>query len=165
MWLNSQTNNETERERQLRWELEEERERERQRQEEERRAREQRTRERQERWEWDRRQADDWLDALHKQRALFAEEAALWMPDDEDDDWFGPGAEACGRAIEIWSEQAKEVEDEIARLQKQIDELRERIVIRVGYKLGQEDIRPGWIHVADTLKDAANHDPGLWLQW
>lgn len=154
----------------LEYELEQAREDERRRQEEADRRREERQRERKQEWEWEQRHAGSWPEALRKQASLFRREANDWPASDPDfpidpDTFFGPGADACERALEIWKEVEVAKKEQIAALEAQIQALRDSIRFEVSEKLEAEAVgKPqGWRHVAIAIRQDA--DPNRWLDW
>lgn len=164
MWYGS-SDDKTDRERQLEWELESARERERHREEEAREARRTREEERRERYEHRRRHAETWPEALDKQEALFRQEAAL--ADGYDDGFFAASADACKRALEIWREEEKGVEETIRSLEAEIAALRNNVRFAVADRLEEEGDRSGWGTVAGDLRNI-EEEPGAlsnWLYW
>jgi hypothetical protein len=134
------------------------------------RRREERMREYRERAEAHNRSASSWPEALSKQAYLFQREANDWPADDPDfpseaDDYFGPGSEACKRALVIWEEVEASKAEEIKALEAQIEALRESIKLEVSEKLLAEGVdKPlGWKSVAWAIRD--EEDPGRWLDW
>lgn len=145
---------------------------ERQRNEEER-ERKERQQEYEEQREIKLRSASSWPEALRKQITLFSQElnATMWgkplygpnatMPDD---DFFGPGIEACERALALWKEVEATRQEQIKTLEFQIAAIREGVKLEVADRLEAEGVdKPmGWISVADAIRD---EDPERWLDW
>lgn len=147
--------------------LEEERERER---EEHEQARRERMREMRERSEANMRTAHTWPEALQKQAYLFQREAADWPEGDADfpiepDDYFGPGAKACERALEIWQDVAAGKEEQIKHLEAAIQAIKDSIRIEVAGKLESESDVAGWQHVAVALREYDDDSVSAWLDW
>jgi len=160
---NTQTDNERYLEDQVR-QLQAERE---QQREDERRAREERMEAAREQAEINARSANTWPEALRKQAYLFQREANQWPADDPDfpDDYFGPGAKACERALEIWSEVMAGKQEEILALQEQIRAIKDSIRLEVADKLEAESDADGWKHVAGALREYTDKDCEYWLDW
>jgi len=154
----------SERERYLELEVEHCRKAEWEREEEWMREREERVREREERRECEMRCADDWPEALAKQVVLFEREAALWSADDAEfvDTWFGPGAEVCRRALEIWREVEAERQPEVDALRARIAAIEDGIREVVARRLECEGGGAAWEDVVRALRE---DDPEGWLCW
>ena len=148
----------------LEWELEREREWRRQMEDDAERRRQRRQQERQEAWEHKRRSADTWPEALRKQASLFANESSFWVEDDDfPDDYFGPGSEACLRAIELWESVTETRQDDIDALKRQIAEIEDAIRLEVAEKLASENGISGWQSVANAIEEDVNLTG--WLNW
>lgn len=150
----------------LEWELEREREHRQQLEEGQERRREERRKEREERWYYQQRTAETWPEALRKQASLMAAEAAQW-PDDlaeqYPDDYFGPGTEACNRALEIWETVEASKQGKIIELKKQLEAVQDEIRLEVAQTLRAENDISGWQHVADAIEN--DEDLTTWLNW
>lgn len=146
---------------QLEWELEQAREGRRQWEEEQERQREARQREREENYYYLRRTAETWPEALRKQMALFADEAAQWT--DELDNYFGPGADACNRALEIWRQVESSKQAKITELRRQLEAVQDEIRLEVAKQLSSENNVSSWRHVANAIEE--NEDLENWLNW
>lgn len=130
---------------------------------EEREAQDRRRRERQEMYEERLRTADNWPDALRNQATLFGRETDL---DNEADQYFTHGRDACDRALEIYHETEQEIQPQIDELQRQIDRMQFVIRQRTGERLATEaeGKSSSWQQVADVLQDE-NSDIDSWLYW
>lgn len=150
----------------LQGELEREREWRQQEQEDRYGEQKERQEELRERYESNRRTAETWPEALRKQASLMAEEAAHWtgeLAEDYPDDWFGPGAKACNRALEIWKQVEASKQEKIQELQKQIATVQDEIRLEVARQLASESDRDGWQHVARNIE--RDEDLNNWLYW
>lgn len=134
--------------------------------------REERIREYRQRAEEYNRSASAWPEALQKQTYLFQREVNLWPADDSDfpdykDDHFGPGAEACKRALEIWQEVAAARQNAIEALEDQIQVIKNGIRLEVSEKLLAEgtDKPNGWKSVASAIAQIDEDDVSSWLDW
>jgi hypothetical protein len=149
---------------------------ERQRDEEER-DRKERERERREQQEQEMRSASTWPEALRKQIILHRRELSSTMfgqplygqsahPDAPEDDFFGPGALACERALVIWKEVEATKQEAIKALEDAITNLKDSIRFEVAQKLAEEgtDKPLGWKSVASSLADS-DTDLERWLDW
>ena len=113
------------------------------------------------------RSADNWPEAFGKQAILFEREAATWVDVDIDgsplqDEWFGLGAKACRRALEIWREIEAEKQPEIDALKAQIAAITDSIREAVAERIESENDTSAWRNVASALR--AN-EYQAWLQW
>lgn len=142
----------------------------REQQEQAERQREERMRQYREQAERHNRTASTWPEALSKQAYLFQREANDWPADDPDfpieaDTYFGPGSEACKRALVIWKEVEASKAEEIKALEAKIEALKESVKLEVSEKLLAEgaDKPSGWKSVAWAIRD--EEDPGRWLDW
>jgi len=153
----------TDRERYLENELQREREAQECLRQEQRERQEAREQEQRREYEESKRTASDWPEALRKQRHLYQCEVNQFTDDDEPDDFFGPGAQACVRALELWAEEKQRREAAIAALQSQITALRAEVSQAVGDRLASECDAQGWLEVARALR--SDEDPSDWLQW
>lgn len=111
------------------------------------------------------RTAATWPEALRKQAALFAAEA---YQDDEDDDvgaYFIRGKAACERALALWAEEEQKVADQVAQLQRQIDQLRDGVRVAVADRLDED--MPDNEGIAATLRETPETEEDLseWLNW
>lgn len=151
----------------LEWELERERESNRRMQEEQDRQREERIKARNDEREFYRRTAKTWPEALQKQASLCRAEAAYFIEGDPDypDDFFGPCADACDRAREIWKEVEASKQAKIEALQKQLAAVQDEIRLEVARQLASEnkDNTSGWRHTAAVIERNENLDN--WLNW
>lgn len=150
----------------LEFELEREREDRRRMEEEADERRRQRDEECRKRAEYDARHAESWPEALRKQMYLLRNEAIQWPGDDIDfpDNYFGPGAEACQRALEIWKEVESANTAKIVELEAQIKAIRDGIKTQVADQLESEgnDKPNGWRHVVAAIRE---EDYNSWLEW
>lgn len=152
----------TPRERELQEELDRLRYEEEQRREQEEQNREERDRQRKRRYEEEYRTAASWPEALSKNAYLFQQEQDNF-PGQPDDTFFGDGAAACRRGLEIWREVEASKKAEIEALQKQIEAIREGVKAEVSEKLEAEaNGRSGWSSVAGAI---VTEDPTNWLNW
>ena len=155
-------NKKTENEQALEWKLERCREQERRQGEEDsQRSREEAKRMR-ERIEENLRSADSWPEALRKQAHLYSKEARQYTPDDEPDDYFGSGAEACERALVIGVEGKQSRHVEVDEIQKRLDAIQEEIRLAVADRLMGESENPNWREVASAIRSG---DYWNWLNW
>lgn len=136
------------------------------RRDEEYRERQERNREREQRFYEQYRTASTWPESLRKQAGLFRAEANQYPTDDPEfrDELFGPGAEACERALVIWKEVEPSKREQIEALEAQIEALKEGIKLEVADRLESEaEGKPlGWKSVAGAIRD---EDPSDWLNW
>lgn len=150
----------------LEWELEREREHRQQLEDENERRRQERKKEREKRWYYKQRTAETWPEALGKQASLFAAESARWFTGEDGeypDDYFGPGAEACNRALEIWEQVRLSKQAKIAELKKQLEAVQDEIRLEVAQQLASESNVSGWRSVAGAIKN--DEDLTNWLNW
>jgi len=129
---------------------------------EERQSREDRRREFDEQIKLEERTATSWPEALGKQATLFRREAAQWITDGDPDNLFGPGAQACDRALEIWKEIAAGKQAAIDELKAQIAAIQDSIRVETADRLEAESKIEGWRYVATALR---TEDMNRWLYW
>lgn len=130
------------------------------------RERENRTRERMRAYEERARTATTWPEALRKQAALFAREATISCGyDDSIGDEFRARQHACERALELWQEEASQLNDQLEALKVQLDALLNSIRFSVADRLEAEN--PGTAKdVAQALRDYSEDDDlSEWLRW
>lgn len=113
----------------------------------------------------DRRTAATWPEALRKQAALFAAEA---YQDDVGDDvgaYFIRGKAACERALALWAEEEQKIAEQVAQLQRQIDQLRDGVRVAVADRLDAD--MPDNEGIAATLRETPETEEDLseWLNW
>ncbi|MHC4687966.1 MAG: hypothetical protein ACYTEW_27240 [Planctomycetota bacterium] len=148
----------------LEYELERYKEEERDRQEQAEQSRRRREQRRREEWQYEQRTAQTWPEALQKQAWLFGAEVDEF--DALNDNYFADGADACKRALEIWSEVAASKAEAIAELEQQILAIKESVRLEVAAKLEAEaGDRPGWKGAAQTIKDTDETGLTDWLNW
>jgi len=153
---------ETDNERYLEGELERHRQAEERRSAEEERQRNARRQEVQEQFLWDERHASSWPEALRKQQVLFRREANQWIADEFPDEYFGPGVNACERALEIWEEEEKKRQAEADALRARLEAIGEEIRLAVADRLAAESSEHGWTGVAQAIRE---EDYNNWLWW
>lgn len=130
--------------------------------EEERRKREQRRQEMKEQIYEAEHSAENWPEALQKQIVLFNREAAQWEADDEPDEFFGPGALACARALEIWREIEQQKRPIIEELEAQIAILIDGIRYETARQLNKESTSVAYRLVSQALLEQT---PSSFLYW
>src|SRR3990172_7437219 len=116
----------------------------------------------QEQFLWDERHASSWPEALRKQQVLFRREANQWIADEFPDEYFGPGANACERALEIWEEEEKKRQAEADALRARLEAIGEEIRLAVADRLAAESSEHGWTGVAQAIRE---EDYNNWLWW
>lgn len=155
--------NKTETERYLEAEIDRYRREENERQEREYRRREERRLEQKERWEMEKRTASTWPEALYKQAYLLQREANE-AGEFDSDNYFSEGALACERGLEIWKEVEVAKQEAIAKLERQIQAIKDGIRIEVAEKLEAESGgRQGWRGIARSIAD--DTDLNNFLYW
>jgi hypothetical protein len=111
--------------------------------------------------------AASWPEALRKQRDRCKEEAELWKVDcpDQADDTFGPAVGACGRALELWREEAVKIQARLSALYAQIEALKATVPASVASRLQAEafDRTSGGRWIVDAL--AEDTDLETFLTW
>jgi len=109
------------------------------------------------------RTATSWREALHNQAILLDREAETDGDLDENDTFFIDGAEACRRALKLWTAVEATRQAEIDALTAKLAAIQEEIRQEVAVQLALENTRRGWTMVADALhtEDDYNH----WLDW
>ena len=108
------------------------------------------------------RHASSWPEALRKQQVLFRREANQWIADEFPDEYFGPGANACERALEIWEEEEKKRQAEADALRARLEAIGEEIRLAVADRLAAESSEHGWTGVAQAIRE---EDYNNWLWW
>ncbi len=121
-------------------------------------------RQRRERAETRLRTADTWPQALRNQSALCWREHQQMADDPEEEDFFANSAQACERALVLWTEEEAKVAAEIQTLRARIQALQDAVRFNVGHRLAAESAADGWRDVAETLQDK-EADMEDWLYW
>jgi hypothetical protein len=132
---------------------------------------ERRRQERQREREKSYREADNWPQALQKQRQLMQREAALEAQDEREmreaaeppdslDHYFRDTIDACARALELWPLVAGERQAEVNRLLDQIEQINIGVKLEVARRLQAENHR--FAQTADAMRTMT---PSEWLDW
>lgn len=136
----------------------------------ERQAQEERERRREEmraELDYERRQADDWKEAVEKQIGLMGAEARHEEEDDPTEGhYFSSGVAACRRALEIWPIVEETYAEARGRLLMELHRIDDQIVRTVAEQLLLEsDGKPaGWRSIANEL-GSPSMTPSEWLDW
>ena len=111
------------------------------------------------------RTASTWPGALRRQADLFRRE--VYEDSEYPDDFFGPGADACERALVIWKEVEAAKIEAIAELERQIQAIKDSIRLEVAERLEAESEghRRGWKNVAGAIAQIDEEDVSAWLDW
>lgn len=119
--------------------------------------------------EMQRRSASNWRQALDKQARLYAREAELYPPVDENGvDDFAISAVACKQAARIWDEIQTEKQTEIDELEARLAALQDSVRIETCSRLRKLYAgQPGELEieafVISSLEEGG--DPEDWLNW
>lgn len=135
---------------------------------EQKKARERSMREWREEHNYQMRQADTWLEALHKQASLCRSKAHLDNTEGRygpPDTFFTSSADACDQAGKWWVEIANGRQPEIQALLDKIKAIEDEIRMAVALNLlnHERSKESGWKSVADAL--AEDVDKSNWLNW
>ena len=112
------------------------------------------------------RTATSWREALRNQAILLEKESGLDDPSGHNgtpDTFFGDGAKACRRALELWREIEAARQVEIDELKAKLAGIQDEVKQSVALQLSLEGTRPGWSMVASALH--TEDDFNSWLDW